>query len=461
MFNIIIATNQNGGIGNKGKLPWSFKKDMEFFKEKTTSTLEKSTVIMGYNTWQSLPNKILKNRKNYIITSRDLKSDLELDNKDIYFFKTFHQALENAYLYTSDNDNIWVIGGSQLYNEAFRHKDLNNIYHTLVNSDDFECDTYIDLNNFNYKSRKQYLTDIDRNSSKQYELVFSKYKIIPSAEIQYLNLLNKVKNEGDEKTGRNGSTISLFGQELNFDVSDSFPLLTTKKMFLRGIIEELLFFIRGDTDTLKLSEKGVKIWEGNTNQYFLNKMGFDYKVGEMGPMYGYQWRFFNKPYGDKIGGIDQFKQLIDDIKKNPNSRRLLMTDYNPSQSHQGVLYPCHSLILQFYCKGDKLSVKMYQRSADLFLGAPFNITSTTLLLYIVSKLTNKKPDTVNITFGDCHIYSEHLKQVKEQLSRTPYKLPKMEITDFNSIKDVETATVSDFKLYNYNHYPSIKAKMII
>ena len=210
------------------------------------------------------------------------------------FFKSLHQALKKAYLYTIDNDNIWVIGGSQLYNEAIRHKDLNNIYHTLIDSNDFECDTYIDLDidNFNYKSRKQYLTDIDRNSGKQYDLIFTKYKIIPSAEIQYLNLLDKVKNLGDHKVGRNGSTISLFGQELKFDVSDSFPLLTTKKMFLRGIIEELLFFIRGDTDTLKLSNKGVKIWEGNTNQEFLNKMGFDYKVGEMGPMYGYQWRYF-------------------------------------------------------------------------------------------------------------------------------------------------------------------------
>jgi dihydrofolate reductase / thymidylate synthase len=456
MFNIIIATNSEGGIGREGKLPWSFKKDMEFFKNKTTSTLEKSIVIMGRKTWESLPNKFLPNRINYVITSQPLESN----NDDIYFFRNFYHALSYAYVNIFDNDNIWVIGGGELYNEAFRHKDLNYVYHTLVPSNDFKCDTFVNFQNIDYSSNKNYINDTDRISGIHYELIFNKYKMIPTAETQYLNLLDKVKNRGILKKGRNGSTLSLFGEELKFDVSKNFPLITTKKMFLRGIIEELLFFIRGETDTTKLSDKGVRIWEGNTNQEFLDKMGFDYKVGEMGPMYGYQWRYFNKPYGEKEGGVDQFKQLIDNIKNNPNSRRLLMTDYNPSQACEGVLYPCHSLILQFYVNNEKLSVKMYQRSADLFLGVPFNIASTTLLLYIVAKLTNKQPDTVSITFGDCHIYIEHFEQVNTQLSRTPYELPKMEVTNFNSINDVENATVDDFKLIDYSCHPGIKAKMI-
>ena len=366
----------------------------------------------------------------------------------------------HAYTYTSNHNNIWVIGGSQIYNEAFRHKDLNYIYHTHIPTNDFKCDTFVNFQNLQIISQGIYVNDIDRNSNKKYELVFTTYKPLQTAETQYLNLLNKVKTLGVLKKGRNGSTISLFGEELKFDVSKNFPLLTTKKMFLRGIIEELLFFIRGDTDTSKLSDKNVKIWEGNTNQEFLDKMGFDYKVGEMGPMYGYQWRYFNKPYGEKEGGVDQFSKLIEDIKNNPNSRRLLMTDYNPCQANQGVLYPCHSLILQFYCNDNKLSVKMYQRSADLFLGVPFNIASTTLLLYIVAKLTNRVPDTVSITFGDCHIYNDHSEQVNIQLSRTPYELPKLELTDFKTIQDVEQATTDDFKLIDYTCHPGIKAKMI-
>ena len=455
MFNIILATNSHGGIGYKNKLPWSFKKDMEFFKNKTTCSMEKSTIIMGRNTWESIPNKFLPNRKNYIITSQNLESD----NDDVYFFKSLHHALCHAYVNTIDHENIWVIGGSQLYTEAFRHKDLNYVYHTLIPTDDFNCDTYIDFQDMKLIT-KYIVEDTDRNTEKKYNLEFNKFKIKQNVEVKYLNLLHKVKNEGIVKKGRNGTTLSLFSEEIKFDVSKSFPLLTTKKMFLRGIIEELLFFIRGETDTSKLSEKGVRIWEGNTNQGFLDKMGFNYSVGEMGPMYGYQWRYFNKPYGQKDGGLDQFTQLINDIKSSPDSRRLLMTDYNQAQVSQGVLYPCHSLILQFYVNGDNISVKMYQRSADLFLGVPFNIASTTLLLYIVAKLTNKKPDTVTITFGDCHIYAEHSEQVIRQLSRTPYKLPKMKIKDFKTLEEVENATVDDFELIDYCCYPGIKAPMI-
>lgn len=461
MFNIILATDLNGGIGHMGKLPWSFKKDMEYFKNLTTNYIlplnkkEESIVIMGYNTWQSLPNKYLPNRKNYVITSKDIT----IDNDNILFFKSLNDALNDAYINVIDHDNIWVIGGRKLYNEAFRHKDLNYVYHTLIHTNNFNCDVFVDLL-FSDTSKSHKSFDTDRYTGEQYELSFRKFKIKCSAENQYLNLLEKVYKDGFLKEGRNGSTLSLFGEELKFDVSNSFPLLTTKKMFLRGIIEELLFFIRGDTDTLKLSEKKVRIWEGNTNKEFLYKMGFDYKVGEMGPMYGYQWRYFNKPYGDKEGGVDQLRQLIEDIKNNPGSRRLLMTDYNPSQAHLGVLYPCHSLILQFYCQEDNLSVKMYQRSADMFLGVPFNIASTTLLLYIIAKLTNKKPSMVNITFGDCHIYKEHTEQVIKQLSRTPYDLPKIDIKDFKTLEEVEDATVDDFKLINYSCHSGIKAQMI-
>jgi thymidylate synthase len=163
--------------------------------------------------------------------------------------------------------------------------------------------------------------------------------------------------------------------------------------------------------------------------------------------------------------VDQFKLLIDTLKQDPNSRRLLMTDFNPSMVNEGVLYPCHSLILQFYVNKtdqgyNKLSVKMYQRSADLFLGLPFNIASTTLLLYIVAKLVNMVPDMVHITLGDCHIYEQHLDAVKEQLSRFPYDLPKLMIPDFKTIEEVESSTFADYKLEDYNSHPSIKAHMI-
>ena len=233
-------------------------------------------------------------------------------------------------------------------------------------------------------------------------------------------------------------------------------------MFLRGIIEELLFFIRGDTNTKLLSDKKIRIWEGNTSKEFLSKSNLNYNEGEMGPMYGYQWRYFNKPYNcnTKEKGIDQLSNLIEEIKSNPNSRRLLMTDFNPSQVNEGVLYPCHSLILQFYVEDKNLSVKMYQRSADLFLGLPFNIASTTLLLYIIAKLTDLNPKNVCITLGDCHIYEEHIEQVKTQLKRIPYELPTMNIPNFKNLDKVCKSRYEDYKLENYNHHTGIKAQMI-
>ena len=240
-------------------------------------------------------------------------------------------------------------------------------------------------------------------------------------------------------------------------------------MFWKGIVEELLFFIRGDTDTKLLSNKGVKIWEPNTSKDFLNKMNLDYEEGLMGPMYGYQWRFFNKNYrrffnknylNNDNNFIDQLKKVIDEIKNDPMSRRILMTTFNPLQVELGVLYPCHSIIIQFYVEKNELCCSMYQRSCDLFLGLPFNIASTSLLLHIIASLTNTIPGTVNIILGDYHIYSEHKKQVLTQLAREPYSLCQLVIPNFNNLEDVEKSSLDDYKIYNYEHHSVIKASMI-
>jgi thymidylate synthase len=296
-------------------------------------------------------------------------------------------------------------------------------------------------------------------------------------ESQYLQILKDVIESGEKRTTRNGVTYSKFFKTISFDLNDGFPLLTTKKMFWKGIVEELLFFIRGDTDTTKLSEKGVKIWEGNTSREFLDKMGFtDYKVGCMGPMYGYQWRHFNKKYngmedndvndnGVNDNGIDQLEYVVNEIKTNPYSRRIIMTDFNPAQVNMGVLYPCHSIVIQFYVEGKQdgsncLSCSMYQRSSDLFLGEPFNIASTSLLLCIVSQLVGMEPGKVHLVLGDCHVYEQHLEAVREQLSREPYKLCKLKMKPFTCIKEVEMATLDDFVLEEYTCHPLIRAQMI-
>ncbi len=463
MFNIIFASDETDGIGKDNTIPWNVPKDMEIFKSFTSSVCGlNKVVIMGYNTMKSLKDGYLKNRINIIITSK-YKQDI-LNTENVYFVSNLDDALRKAYNFVgTDPSRIWVIGGAKLYSSAIYHPDLNLIYHSRINNN-FMCDV------------KFKLPECEILSSNKLEgFTFNVLKLKPNVENLYLNLLNEVINYGEQRTTRNGITYSLFGKELVFNVTNNFPLLTTKKMFLKGIIEELLFFIRGETDTNKLMEKGINIWKGNTTRDFLDKLGLDYKEGMMGPMYGYQWRFFNKPYNQSVdysessashvNYIDQFKQLIDTLKKDPNSRRLLMTDFNPSMVNEGVLYPCHSLILQFYVNtepdcSNKLSVKMYQRSADLFLGLPFNIASTSLLLYIVAKLVNMTPDMVHITLGDCHIYEEHLDAVEEQLSRSPYNLPKLVIPDFKTIEEVELSSHTDYLLVDYNSNPSIKAQMI-
>jgi thymidylate synthase len=399
---------------------------------------------------KSLKNGYLKNRINIIITSKVIQNNSE--NENVYYVSNFNDALICAYsLVGKDASRIWVIGGAVVYNTAVNHPDLNLIYHSKINGN-YECDVKFELPECQI---------ISSNLLDNFTLNICKIK--DTAEYSYLRLLNEVLQYGDERQTRNGIVLSLFGKELSFNVSDSFPLLTTKKMFTKGIIEELLFFIRGETDTNKLMEQGINIWKGNTTRDFLDKLGLNYDEGMMGPMYGYQWRFFGLPYqtsSEHNNYVDQFKNIIETLKTDPNSRRLIMTDFNPSMVNEGVLYPCHSLIIQFYVIDNKLSIKMYQRSADLFLGLPFNIASTTLLLYIVAKLCKLEPANVHISLGDCHIYEVHMNQVKEQLKRQPFKFPKLIIPEFKSLEDVEQATYKDFILEDYNCHPSIKAEMV-
>jgi thymidylate synthase len=459
MFNIILASDDKDGIGYNNTIPWNVPADLELFKSLTSSNngLNK-VIIMGHNTMKSFKNGYLKNRINIVVTRQNINEILNKEN--VYFVSSLDNALKQAYSFVGlDPSRVWVIGGAQLYSSAIYHPDLHLIYHSRINNN----------NNYNYNCNIKFKLPECKVLSSEKLNGFTLNVLQPKLNVEnlYLNLLDEVIKTGEQRQTRNGITYSLFGKELVFNVTNNFPLLTTKKMFLKGIVEELLFFIRGETDTNKLMEKGINIWKGNTTRAFLDNLGLNYKEGMMGPMYGYQWRFFGKTYGDcnDTPSVDQFKNLIETLKKDPNSRRLLMTDFNPAMVDEGVLYPCHSLILQFYVnkteKGyNKLSVKMYQRSADLFLGLPFNIASTSLLLYIVAKLVGMEPENVHITLGDCHIYDSHIDAVKEQLSRIPYNLPKLIIPDFKTIEEVESSTFSDYKLEEYNSYPSIKAQMI-
>lgn len=281
-------------------------------------------------------------------------------------------------------------------------------------------------------------------------------------EKNYLDLLKNILDNGNQRSDRTGiGTIGIFGSQLRFSLENNkVPMLTTKKMFTKGVVEELLFFLRGETDTKKLEAKGVNIWKGNTTRDFLDKRGLpNFPEGEMGPMYGHQWRNWGGTDSNK--GIDQISNAIDLIKTDPYSRRIVVNAWNVSDLDNMCLAPCHPMF-QFYVNDGKLSCHFTMRSCDIFLGAPFNILSYGILTHLMAKLTNLKPGELIFSGGDVHIYSNHVEQVKTQISREPFEFPTMTINKkIETIKDIELLELSDFNFDNYQSHSSIKAEMAV
>ena len=262
---------------------------------------------------------------------------------------------------------------------------------------------------------------------------------------QYLDLLDHVLQNGTVKEDRTGTgTKSVFGYQMRFNLEDGFPLLTTKKLHTKSIIHELLWFLKGETNIKYLQDNGVRIWNEWADEN-----------GDLGPVYGSQWRSWINAKGETI---DQISQVIDSIKNNPDSRRHIVNAWNVGEIDNMALPPCH-ILFQFYVANGKLSCQLYQRSADIFLGVPFNIASYAMLLSMVAQVTGLKPGEFVHTLGDAHIYLNHIEQVKEQLSRTPYSLPQLEIN--RDVKSIFDFTFEDFKIKNYNSHPHIKGEIAI
>ena len=262
---------------------------------------------------------------------------------------------------------------------------------------------------------------------------------------QYLDLMERVLKEGVEKRDRTGTgTLSVFGHQMRFDLAEGFPLVTTKKLHVKSIIYELLWFLRGDTNVRWLNEHGVTIWDEWADE-----------EGELGPVYGRQWRSWPSLDGHSI---DQISRVVGEITGNPDSRRLIVTAWNPGEIEEMALPPCHCLF-QFYVGAGRLSCQLYQRSADIFLGVPFNIASYALLTMMVAQVTGLKAGEFVHTFGDAHLYLNHLEQAREQLTRAPYPLPQMRINP--KVRDIFAFRFEDFALENYQAHPHIKAKVAV
>jgi len=489
----IVCVNNNYAIGYDNRLLYTLKKDMQFFKHTTVYTCDnnkKNAVLMGYHTYTSIPTKYfpLEKRVNIIISDthyKEIKKTIKDNNlKEVFVFRNILNAIHFCNI---DNaiETLFVIGGSSIYDFFMKKYLFTNIYITEITNPKtnignvfFNNKNILDLNYI-----KRYIhTHVEENclqhiDNQTYNVTYSIYehKAIfvekystyihtQSHEQNYLTQLQYVLDHGEIRQTRNAETLSCFGIRMEFDLTLGFPLLTTKKMFWKGIKEELMWFLKANTNSKDLSDKGVHIWDGNSNREFLDSIGLEtYKEWDCGPIYGFQWRHFNAKYKGclvnyKHQGVDQLLQVIHLLKTDPTSRRIFMSAWNPEQMKQMALPPCH-ISYQFYVsEGNKLQCQMYQRSGDMFLGIPFNIASTALLVHILAKMTDLQPGKVILVVGDAHIYKNHVEQVKLQLQRTPY-IPCNLIVKTKK-NTIEEYVANDFVLQNYHSYPSIKADMV-
>jgi dihydrofolate reductase/thymidylate synthase len=502
VFNLIYAKDLNNGIAKENSIPWKIKSDMNWFKNLTSDFYiesERNIVVMGYKTWESIPSKFkpLNNRLNVIVTNthyNDLTKEIEeKDIKDTIVTNNIDDVME---IYKTRNETMWIIGGKQIYDYFLPMADY--VYATKI-FDTFDCDLQIDDTSVLKNNYKLFFSSpIMRESGTNFQYLIYSNKNIPdcdekryretsiinyitknnlislenSLDYNYLNLVKEILESNNNRETRNGETISIFGKHLKINLREGFPLLTTKKVFWKGILRELLWFINANTNSNDLESKGVKIWKGNTTREFLDNLNLPYQEGIGGPIYGWQWRKFNERYAwkDENGeehftegnekGFDQLQFIIDEIRSNPHSRRLMMSGWNPCQLDQMCLPPCH-MSYQFYVNNGELSCQMYQRSADVFLGLPFNIASTALLTHIIAKHTELEVGHINICIGDAHIYTEHLEAVKTQMSRLDnnyFYLPKLVIK--NRYENIEDYKEEDFEVIGYNSHPTITAKML-
>ena len=480
-MNLIVAVCKKNGIGKEGNIPWYVKEDLKYFKDVTSFINHqpgKNVVIMGRKTWESIPDKYkpLSNRINIILSKTMNESQIENYN-DTYIFSSLDLAINNTI--RNANKTIYVIGGESIYTEAINRNDCDHLYITEIYKE-YECDTFfpkIDSNNyllkkvssFRYdKSEDVYFRNLiyisNRLNNTLKELIY-----INSEEQQYLNLLDKILNNGVKNIDRTGvGTLSVFGEQLRYNLRETFPLLTTKRMFIRGIFEELLLYISGKTDNKIMQDKNIHIWDGNTSREFLDNRGLnEYNEGDMGETYGFNFRHYGAEYKgcqhDYSGqGFDQLKNVIDLIKNAPSSRRMLINLFNPATQHKAALPACLCQY-QFYVNSQEktLNLQIYIRSSDFFLANNWNACTGAFLVHLICNLNGVglTPGDLTVVTGDTHIYLNHIDGVKENLERIPKPPPMIKIK--NKYDNIEDFTYDDIEIIGYSPYPSIKVDMAI
>lgn len=442
-FTLVIARDEHNGIGRDGRIPWVNKSDIDAFRIVTTTTNEpakKNLVVAGYRTREEMP-VALKNR-HLVTLGRDASY-------------TPPRGVE-----ARDIEHTFIVGGRAATLAFYKRYGLPTCLVLTRIDGVFDCDVHIDddelwLDHYALYAKKR----LDGATTFVYVLRGSTASVIPPGvraagivpdEAQYTDLVRDILEHGErrdnERTGV--GALSVFGRQLRFDLEHSFPLFTTKRTFFRGVVEELAWFLSGETDASILERRGVGIWTGNSSRDFLDRSGLPYPEGVCGPIYGAQWRHFGGEYfpttGSSIGGVDQIKAVIESIRTAPESRRHLVTSLNPPVLDDVVLAPCHVLV-QFYASAPhrdgkrRLSCHVYQRSCDVGLGLPFNVASYALLTHLIAASTDCVPGELVMSLGDTHVYRNHVDAMRDILTRTPHAPPTVRLAD----RIVNAATASD------------------
>lgn len=523
-FSIVVAADDQHGIGDGNTIPWQFvPEDMAFFKEQTmrlrgkaavptfgTPRGKHNAVVMGRKTWESIPPKFrpLMDRLCVVLSRTATKADLlaaipsdaqkaKAEAQLVVVNGSFAEALAMLARppYISSVETVYCIGGAQIYSEALLEPcvgKLHAVYMTRVHVSEAACTRHFVFPpkapsptamatkdplaaaaaaphpttiEWTRESASAELTSGNANGTK-----FRYEKFVPrnTEEAQYTELIAKIVRDGQVKEDRTGvGTIGLFGAQMRFSLRDNtLPLLTTKRVFWKGVCEELIWFLRGETNAKLLADKGVHIWDGNGSREFLDSRGLtNNEEMDLGPVYGFQWRHFGADYTNHSAnydgkGVDQIKEIVETLKRNPNDRRMLMTAWNPCALGDMALPPCH-LMAQFYVNPatQELSCQMYQRSCDMGLGVPFNIASYSLLTILIAKATGLRPGELIHTLGDAHVYRNHVEPLKEQLLRVPRAFPMLV---FNTEREfMEDYEMADMEVVDYVPYPPIKMEMAV
>lgn len=469
-LNLVVVLTKNYAIRYADKLPWEDKQYFDWFNNLTKD----GVLVMGRKTFEELPVEMrpLNDRINIVLSNEFPKYSASITDNLIY---TNIYFLENQLLPNYSDKNIWIIGGRQIY-EALHNRCTH--FHVVL------LDKTVKDAQMKFVDILPNLELVEWSSN-----VYSKYEecnfrllkytrnfnsLSMKHEYQYLNMLKELLDYGQSRDDRTGvGTLSMFAGQQCYDVSKYLPLLTTKFVPIKIIIKELLWFLRGETDAKILQEQGVHIWDGNSTRDFLDKRGLtNYEEGELGPIYSHQWRYFGAEYcGCHVdysgkGGFDQIQYILDELKNNPFSRRILLSAWNPKDMNKMALPPCH-VLFQLYVEEDPVTKKrylsghLYQRSSDYFLAANYNLVSYTVLLYILAKKTGYYPKNMFMSFGDRHIYKNHIEQAKLQLSRNPRPQPILLLDDSIVEKDWKDIAIDDFDLVGYLYHPAIKAEMAV